>query len=273
MLELKDISFGYKGKRKALSGINLEFPASGVISVVGPNGSGKSTLLKCINKILKAEGEIFLNDRKIQDMSISQIAKVIGYVPQSFNISFPVTVFDMVLLGRRSYIGWNPSDHDIRIVSDNIERLGLSGFALRNVSELSGGERQKVLIARALAQEPQILLLDEPTSNLDIKHQVEVMRHVRDIVWNKGLLALIAIHDLNLASQYSDQIIMLNNGRVFALGQPQVILTRENIRATYDIDVAIHSHGDVQHVVPVEHAVDSDVLACAKFPDRKRNVS
>ena len=138
--------------------------------------------------------------------------------------------------------------------------MGLNDFALRDVNELSGGERQKVLIARALSQEPKILLLDEPTSNLDIKHQIEVMRHIRDIVWDKGLLALIAIHDLNLASQYSDYIVMLNKGSVFADGKPQDILTRENISATYHVDVAIHSHGKIQHIVPVEKGDDFQTL-------------
>lgn len=251
MLELKNVSFSY-GRRSALSDINLSFSSSGITSIVGPNGSGKSTLLKCINMILKPRGEILLNKKKINEMPISEIAKNFGYVPQDFSSAFPVTVFDMILLGRRPYIGWSPSEEDIEVVSKNISSLDLNDLVLRNVNELSGGERQKVLIARALSQEPNVLLLDEPTSNLDIKHQIEVMKHIRDIVKNKGLLALIAIHDLNLASQYSNEIIMLNKGKVFSQGKPQKVLTKENIMAAYHVNVAIHKHGDVQHIVPME---------------------
>jgi len=245
------VCFDY-GKRPALSDVELIFSSSGIFSIVGPNGSGKSTLLKCINMILKPRGEILFNKKKIHDMPISEIARIFGYVPQDFSSAFPVTVFDMILLGRRPYLGWSPSEHDIEVVSENISGLGLNDFALRNVNELSGGERQKVLIATALSQEPKVLLLDEPTSNLDIKHQLEVMKHVQRIVKSKGLLALIAIHDLNLASQYSDEIVMLSDGRVFAQGKPQDVLSKENIRSIYHVNVAIHTHGEVQHIVPVE---------------------
>ena len=248
---MNKVSFDY-GKHPALSDIELSFSSSGIISIVGPNGSGKSTLLKCINMILRPKGEILFNKKKIHDMPISEIARTFGYVPQDFSSAFPVTVFDMILLGRRPYLGWSPSEHDIEVVSENISRLGLNDFALRNVNELSGGERQKVLIATALSQEPRVLLLDEPTSNLDIKHQLEVMKHVQSIVRNKDILALMAIHDLNLASQYSDNIVMLSDGKVFAQGKPQEILTKENIRAIYHVNVAIHKHGEIQHIVPVE---------------------
>jgi len=235
-----------------LSDVNLGFPSSGIVSIVGPNGSGKSTLLKCMNMILKPKGNIRFDNKNIHSLSISSVAKIFGYVPQGSPSSFPVTVFDMILLGRRPYLGWNPSKEDIRVVSENISRLGLEHLGLRRIDELSGGERQKVLMARALAQEPRILLLDEPTSNLDIKHQIDVMTLIRRIVREKNLLAIIAIHDLNIASQYSDRIVMLSKGKVFAQGKPQTILTRENIMSIYHVNVAIHKHGNVQHIVPVE---------------------
>lgn len=252
MLKLADVGFTYKGGLHALRGVDLSFDDGGIVSLVGPNGSGKTTLLRCINGLLHAGGEILLHGRSLHDMSTREVARVVGYVPQDFTCSFPVTVFDMVLLGRRPYVGWSPSEDDLRAVARTIAGLGLADFTLRDVSQLSGGERQKVLIARALSQEPDVLLLDEPTSNLDIHHQLEVMRHLRTIVSRKGLLALLAIHDLNLASQYSDYVAMMRDGCIYAQGTPNQVFTRENIQAVYGVDVAIHQHGDVRHIVPVD---------------------
>jgi len=223
-----------------------------LVGLVGPNGSGKSTLLKCINRILHLKGDVLFRKRKVSDMSASEIARTFGYVPQEFSSAFPITVFDMILLGRRPYLGWNPSARDLEVVSRNISLMGLEDFALRRVNELSGGERQKVLIAMALSQEPKILLLDEATSNLDIRHQLEVMKHLKAIAKSRKILVLMAMHDLNLASQYSDEIVMLDRGKVFAYGKSQSVLTKENIEAIYRVNVAIHRHGGVQHIVPVE---------------------
>jgi iron complex transport system ATP-binding protein len=214
--------------------------------------------------ILQPQGEILFARKKIHELPTPEVAQIFGYVPQDFTSTFPATVFDMILLGRRPYLGWSPSEHDLDIVTKNISRLGLDKFALRNVNELSGGERQKVLIARALSQEPRVLLLDEPTSNLDIKHQLEVMKQIKSIVDSKKILALLAIHDLNLASQYSDKIVMLSKGTVFAQGTPQDVLTKRNIRSIYHVNVAIHKHGNVQHIVPVE---GNDSLSMEKTVD------
>ena len=251
MLELKKVSYTY-GKHLALNSVDLILPISGIVSLVGPNGSGKSTLLKCVNRILIPEGEIRFNERDLHAFSISELAKTFGYVPQQVSSAFPITVFDMILLGRRPYLGWTPSKHDLEVVSTNISIMELDEFALRPVNELSGGERQKVLIATALSQEPNVLLLDEPTSNLDIKHQIDVMKYLGVIVKSKKILVLMALHDLNLASQYSDHMVMLKKGRVFAQGMPQEVLTKENIRAIYGVNVAIHKHGMIKHIVPVE---------------------
>lgn len=248
---MNNVSFSYE-KRLALNNVNLTFTDKGIVSLVGPNGSGKSTLLKCINKILKPKGEILFNTRNVQEFSTSEIARTFGYVPQEFSSVFPITVFDTILLGRKPYIGWNPSEEDIDVVSENISLMGLDDFALRPVNELSGGERQKVLIATALSQQPSVLLLDEPTSNLDIKHQIGVMKNLRKIVNSKDILVLMAMHDLNLASHYSQEMVMLTKGEVFARGKPQEILTKANIKALYGVNVAIHQHGNTKHIVPVE---------------------
>lgn len=251
MLELNRVGFSYK-KHSALRDITLTLPDSGLICLVGPNGSGKSTLIKCINRIIPPQGTILFNGQNVADMSISTIAKTFGYVAQDISSAFPITVFDMILLGRRVYLGWNPTKQDLEIVSKNISLLGLEDFALRKVNELSGGERQKVLIATALSQEPKVLLLDEPTSNLDVKHQLDVMRHLKKIVKEQKMLALMAMHDLNLASQYSDQVVMLQKGSLYIKGAPGEVLTAENIKKIYHVNVAIHKHGASKHIVPVD---------------------
>ncbi len=251
MLEITNVGFTY-GKHTALNNVSLSFPEAGFICLVGPNGSGKSTLLKCINKIHQPTGDVFYNKRPVKEMSTTEIAQTFGYVPQDISGVFPITVFDMILLGRRSYLGWTPSKHDLEVVSNNIAIMKLENFALRKVNELSGGERQKVLIAMALSQEPKILLLDEPTSNLDIKHQLDVMRYIRQIVRDKKMLAIMALHDLNLASQYGDYIVMLNKGHLYVQGTPREVLTKNNIQTVYRVNVAIHKHGTTQHIVPVD---------------------
>ena len=251
MLELRNVGFSYR-KHSALRDVSVSFPESGIVCLVGPNGSGKSTLLKSINRIIPPTGDVLFDGRNVRDMSVTEIAKTFGYVPQEISNAFPITVFDMILLGRRAYLGWNPSNHDLDVVSENISRMGLDDFTLRKVNESSGGERQKVLIATALSQEPRVLLLDEPTSNLDVKHQLDVMRHLKKIVKDKKMLALMAMHDLNLASQYSDEVVMLNKGSLFIHGKPEQVLTKQNIQTIYRVNVVIHKHGNTQHIVPVD---------------------
>lgn len=253
MLELEQVRYSY-GKIRAIRGISLKLPSKGLVSLIGPNGSGKSTLLKCINRINRPSGKISLDGEDLSKMAPRKIASTFGFVPQETDLALPMNVFDLILLGRMPYLGWTPTEEDLEVVSENIEKMGLKKLALRRSDELSGGERQKVLIARALSQEPKVLLLDEPTSKLDIKHKLMVMRLIRDIVDEKGLLAVMAIHDLNTASQYSDVIVMLKKGKMHCKGKPTKTLTKKNIRSVYDINVAIHGHGSIPHIVPVENA-------------------
>ncbi len=238
-LEIKGISFSY-GSHPALRDVSFKVEKGEVVSLVGPNGSGKTTLLKCINKILKPKGGvIFLKGDDIKRMDLGRLARFIGYVPQGASYAFPLTVFDTVLLGRKPHISWRVSGRDKEIVTEIILSMGLEGLALRQFNELSGGERQKVLIARALAQEPEVLLLDEPTSNLDLRHQLEVMELIRSLVRERGIAAIIAIHDLNLASRFSDRMILMKKGEVFAIGKPEEILTPENIKEVYGIKALV----------------------------------
>lgn len=249
-LEIKGVCFNY-GSKKALDDVTITIDEGEVVSIVGPNGSGKSTLLKCINKILKPQGAILVDGKNIQEVKLRKLAKILGYVPQSVNSSFPSTVFDSILLGRRPYVNWSVSPRDVEIASNFISLMGLKEMALRQTNELSGGERQKVFIARALAQEPEILLLDEPTSNLDMKHQLEVLNIVKSIARKRKMAVVMAIHDLNLAAQFSDKLIFLKNGKIFDAGKPEDVITVENIRKIYGVDVDIINNSGCLHIIPI----------------------
>ncbi|RJS83904.1 ABC transporter ATP-binding protein [Candidatus Bathyarchaeota archaeon] len=249
-LEIRGVNFSYDS-RPVLEDVTMSVDEGNVVSLVGPNGSGKTTLLKCINKILKPKkGVVLVEEKDVREMKLKELAKLLGYVPQISVSSFPSTVFDTVLLGRRPYINWSVSPKDREIASQTLALMGIEDLALRHLNELSGGERQKVIIARALAQEPQVILLDEPTSNLDIKHQLEVLGIIRSVVKKKRIAALIAIHDLNLASRFSDKIILLHKGKIYDAGEPAKVLTQENIRIVYGVEVEINNSG-TPYIIPL----------------------
>ncbi|CAD6491556.1 MAG: Cobalamin import ATP-binding protein BtuD [Candidatus Argoarchaeum ethanivorans] len=250
-LKVKNVEFGYNSTL-VLENISMELDRSEVVGIVGPNGAGKSTLIRCIDRILTPRGgSILLDGTDISKMTRMEIAKEMGYVPQTTTRVFPATVFDTVLMGRRPHLGWKSSDEDVDRVLKVLELLGIIEFAMRDFNEISGGQQQKVLIARALAQEADILLLDEPTSNLDIRHQLEVMDIMKGIVRSKGISAIVAIHDLNLASRYTDRLLMLNGGRIFAVGDPESVLTVENIRRAYGVEALVKSDGERPYIIPV----------------------
>ena len=234
-LVVNRLSFSYNSIA-ALKNVKLELCLNEVLSIVGPNGSGKTTLLKCIDRILKpSQGAVLVDGRDVANIGLGELSKIIGYVPQSSTSTFPFTVFDMVLMGRKPYIQWSVGERDKEIVAEILTFLGISKLAARYFNELSGGEQQKVIVARALAQQPQILLLDEPTSNLDIKHQLEVLNIVKDLTRSRQLSVIMAMHDLNLASRFSDKMIMLKHGSIFAVGTSKSVLTEENIESVYGV--------------------------------------
>ena len=245
------VEFGY-GSAPVLKDVCIELAESEMLGVVGPNGAGKSTLLRCIDRILKPQrGSILLDEREIKEMSRMELARKMGYIPQSSAQVFPATVFDTVLMGRRPHIGWRSSEKDMKKVLETLQLLNIKSFAMRDINELSGGQQQKVFIARALTQEPDVLLLDEPTSNLDIKHQLEVMDIIKNIVREKGIAAIMAIHDLNLASRYADRIVMMNGGEIFDAGDAAAVLTPENIKHVYDVEVEVPNHSGRPYIVPI----------------------
>jgi iron complex transport system ATP-binding protein len=250
-LQAKDIVFGYNS-HPILEEVNFEIAPSRLVTIVGPNGSGKSTLIKCIDRILSPKGGCILIDRKdVTKMTRMDMAKYLSYVPQSSVRIFPTNVFDTILMGRRPHIGWLGSEEDEKKVWDVLRLLNIERLALSNFNELSGGQQQKVLIARALVQEAEVMLLDEPTSNLDIWHQLDVMNIIRDVVKKREITALMALHDLNLAATFSDRIIMMKRGKIVAAGDPSSVITEENIAAVYRVEAVVKSCSDRPQIMPL----------------------
>ena len=241
-IRIKDVTFSYKGclDSPVLKGVSADFQESQVISILGPNGVGKSTLIHCINKILEpTSGCVLLNDVEVSEYSLKEMAKHVGYVPYTSSDTFPLTVVDAILLGRHPYAKWKTTDEDLELVYEVIEKLEIQDLAMRYFNELSAGQHQKVMLARGLVQKPEILLLDEPTSNLDIKHQLGISRVLREISRTEGIMVIMISHDLNIAARYSDNIVLMHEGTIFAVGKPDSVLTPENIKAVYDVDCRI----------------------------------
>ena len=251
MLSIHKLNFRYKNI-KALEGVGLKLNKGEILSIVGPNGAGKTTLLKCIVQIVKPDnGAILIDGKDASRMKRLDLARSIGYVPQSSPSKFPITVFDAVLMGRRPYIAWKPSQKDLEVVAALLRSMGLEDMALRDYDQLSGGQKQKVLLARAFAQDTDYLLLDEPTSNLDLRHQMEVMEMISGMVKRKGAAAMLAMHDLNLASRFSDTIVMLNAGKIFCTGEPSQVITVENIKSVYGVEARINRNSGYPYILPI----------------------
>ena len=248
-LKVDGIRFSYNS-HPVLSEISFSLDRGQVMCVLGVNGAGKSTLLKCLNRILKPQsGSVLVEGEDLLLMNQEHVARRMGYVPQR-HPETRLKVFEAVLMGRKPHIRWTLTGDDYTLVETIIGQMGITHLAMRPVSDLSGGEIQKVIIARALAQSPAILLLDEPTSNLDLKNQLEVMALIRRIVDSRGLSAVIAIHDLNTAIRFADSFLFLKDRRVHAVCRRKD-LTPEIIRQVYDVEVTLRGVGGQTVMVPV----------------------
>tara|TARA_B100000900_G_scaffold415759_1_gene447056 strand:- start:1578 stop:2366 length:789 start_codon:yes stop_codon:yes gene_type:complete len=236
IMKVEDLKFSW-GDNLVIDSVDFVLRENEIVSILGKNGAGKSTLLKCLNKILEPDqGKIMIHGEDIREIGLIATSKKMSYVPQSITSNFSMDVFDVILLGRRPYINWSVGELDREIVSKTIEKMRLTDFAFRRFDRLSGGERQRVIIAKAVAQEPNIFLFDEPTSDLDLKNQIEVMKELRKIVSEEnGKAALIAIHDINVASRFSDRIILLHEGKIVSNGKPSDVLTPENIELVFEV--------------------------------------
>jgi iron complex transport system ATP-binding protein len=249
ILEVNGVEFQYRSK-EVLTDIRFHLKKNEILAILGPNGVGKTTLLKCMNAILKPKsGTILVDKEDVLKLEQIEIARRLGYVPQRCECA-RLTAFDAILLGRMPHIKWNITTEDVMLVEATIKKLHLEELALRYIDELSGGELQKVGIARAIAQNPKLLLLDEPTSSLDLKNQLEILNIVRDVVRKENVSAVMTMHDLNLAFRYADKFLFLKNGTIFAAGSMGDI-TPQTIEEVYGVPVTIQNYMDVSVVIPV----------------------
>lgn len=249
MIEVKNLSFSYKKNApKVLDDITCDLEQGHMIAILGNNGAGKSTLLKCLNRINKINsGRIVVNGKDVYGMSLRSMAQQIAFVPQRSEPT-QTLVFDAILLGRRPYIQWDITSKDKQIVNDVIQQMGLEKYASRYLSELSGGELQKVVLARALAQQPEYLLLDEPTSALDPKNQHEILRIVQKICREQNISVMIVIHDLDLAVRYCDRFLLVADSKIYSYGDLSTV-TEKAIRDVYDLDVDIIEYNNKKLIV------------------------
>ena len=236
MIDVRDFSFAYNDKN-VLTHVSAHFPLGTFCAIVGPNGAGKSTLLKAIAKLIGENSNILIDGLPLKDYSYFALARKVAYVPQRQDVVFDFSVYDTVMMGRNPYQGrWAaPSDNDRGIVAEALEMTHLTQLKDRMLLQMSGGELQRAYIARAIAQQTPILLLDEPLSNLDVAHQIEIMEIVSQLNEQKRTTVLFVVHDFSMALRYASTVLLLDQGRVAGFGLPRQVLTPEKIRNTFHI--------------------------------------
>ena len=243
-VEVRELSFGYEDFRLFVEG--LRFESRQVTCIVGRNGAGKSTFLKCLAGVVPVpKKSLFLGDRDLSSLKAQERARLISYVPQELALALNYSVLDFVLMGRAAFISpfSAPSREDLRAAGEALHFVGLEGFEKRDFSQLSSGERRLVLIARTMAQSAEILLLDEPTTFLDPKHEIEVMNLCRRLALDKGKTVIVTLHNLEMAVNYSDAMIFMKEGRVVASGRPDEVLNTDLLEQVYDIPMSIVTYG------------------------------
>ena len=252
VIEIKDLSFSYGSKHPVISDINLRIDRPGLYCIIGPNGVGKSTLIKCINKIHSpATGNVTIDGNDVAEMTNKEISKLIGYVPVAGADMFSMPVIDAILIGRYTQQKWKTTKEDLEVVKKTMKLLGISDLAMHGFNELSAGQHQKVAIARGLVQEAPILLLDEPTANLDVRYQVYIAEMLKGLTEKTGMTVIMISHDLNISAKFADSLILMSPpGRIHKIGPPEEVLTKETIEEVYGVSCEIVKDSDDKpHVI------------------------
>jgi len=244
-LAVKNVTFAY-GEVPVLRSINLEVENSIVVGLIGPNAAGKSTFLKCLSGVCEPEGTVNLRGNDMLEMPPELKNDRISYLPQSTTGNVSLTVFECVLLGQLNQLSWHVSDSRLARVTNTLEQLNISHLASRSYGELSGGQKQMVGIAQALVESPELFLLDEPTAGLDLNHRLRILELVRKITREKQIISILALHDLNLAGRFADQLLVLNDGAVYDRGSPKKLLSAKMLREVYGVraEVEYSENGD-----------------------------
>ncbi|WP_456478289.1 ABC transporter ATP-binding protein [Geoglobus ahangari] len=250
-VEVRDVSFRY-GSRSVLEGVSFSAEEGEVTAVIGPNGAGKTTLLKMVAGLERPTyGSVLLDGTDVREMGREEVTRIVSYLPQENVIPGIMTVYEVVLLGRIPYLTWRVKNRDLQVVDRVLAELGMESYVERLANQLSGGERQMVLIAQALVREPRVLLLDEPVSNLDIRNQLEILELIREVTEEREVTTIVILHDLNLAARYADRLVVLNRGKVYASGSPREVLTTDLLPEVYGVEGRVEV-GEHIHVLPVK---------------------
>ena len=248
MIQVESLSFSY-GSHSILRNVSFFLEQGECVAVLGNNGAGKSTLVSCISRLRRpSSGSVLIDGVPVSQMTRNELAQQVSYVAQKNELAH-TTVFDAVLLGRKPHMKWGPSDVDYDVAEHALRAVGMEDCRLRYMNQLSGGEQQKVMLARAIAQEPKLMLLDEPTSSLDPRNQYESMELIRHCAHGHHIAVLVVIHDLNLALRFCDRFLFLKDGAVFASGGQEAV-TSENIQAVYGMEATVEQFDGIPMVIP-----------------------
>lgn len=263
LLEVRNLQKYYDDGYHAVRGVSYSIPSGMLVGLIGPNGCGKSTMMKCINRMHDpSSGEILVDGESVLNKTPADVAKIISTVPAELRNSFGLTVFETVMLGRYPYLKnvWWETENDESVVEDALRKFGVLHLQDRQLNMLSSGEMQRVLIAKAYVQEPRLMLVDEPTSHLDMKYKLDVMEYLNAMV-RKDMTVLVAEHDISLMARYCDLCIIMKKGEIVAIGKPKEVITPELIRDVYDVDASVGFDDDGElYVLPKRHRKEHGTL-------------